>query len=127
VISNGPDLPSGHELIDLEHEGWRALSTDGATAAAFYDRLLADRVLVVLPGGRVIDDRDEMVDAMRGPPWDRYELSRPKVLPIASDVATVAYEARAQRGRDTYAAWFTSIYVRENGVWKLAVHQQTPL
>ena len=57
------------ELLDLEREGWDALSTDGDAATAFYDRVLADDVLMLLPGGMVIDDRSTVVESMeRVPP-----------------------------------------------------------
>ena len=45
----------------LERAGWDALSTSGAAAATFYDRVLADDVLMVLPGGLVIRSRAEAI------------------------------------------------------------------
>jgi hypothetical protein len=67
--------PHDEELVRLEEAGWRALASSGEAAAAFYDRVLAARILAVLPGGMVIDDRDEMISAMGGAPWDSYRLS----------------------------------------------------
>lgn len=115
------------ELLDLEREGWRALSTDGEAAAAHYDRVLADEVLMLLPGGLVIDDRRGVVDSMRGEPWESFELSDERVLPLGGDAAIVSYRAAARRSGSTYTALFNSTYVREGGQWRLVVHQQTPV
>ena len=53
------------DLIALEHAGWDALATSG-DAADHYAAALARQVLVVLPGGMTIDDRDEVVRSMSG-------------------------------------------------------------
>jgi hypothetical protein len=119
------DEPSG--LLGLERAGWRALSTGGDEAMAFYEDALARVVVFVLPGGFVLDDRDAVVESMGGAPWDAYELSDERVVPLTGDTAAVVYRARAERGGSTYSALFASTYVRETGRWKLAVHQQTPL
>ena len=115
------------ELLDLEREAWKALSTDGETAAAFYERVLAERVIVLLPGGMVIDDRSAVVDSMRGAPWSTYELSDERVLSLGEDAAVVTYRVAARRGEMDYAALLNSTYVRSDGRWQLAVHQQTPI
>jgi hypothetical protein len=115
------------ELLELEREGWNSLRRGGDDAGAFYDRVLAREVLMLLPGGTVIDDRARVVDSMRGPPWDEHELSDERVLQLGADVAIVAYRARARRGDMTYVALFNSTYAREAGEWRLALHQQTPL
>lgn len=115
------------ELLELEHEGWRALSSDGDAAAAHFRLVLADDVLMLLPGGLVIDDRQAAVDSMGGAPWDGCELTDERVLALGSDAAVVAYQATATREDTTYTAFFNSTYVREQGDWRLAVHQQTLL
>jgi len=115
------------ELLGLERAGWEALSTDGSTAASFYDDVLASDVLVLLPGGMVIDDREGMVDSMRGDPWDSYDLQDERVMPLGGSAAVVAYRAVARRAGQEYAALCNSTYVRQDGRWKLALHQQTPI
>lgn len=115
------------DLIALEREGWRALSTSGDAAAAHYEEVLADRVLMLLPGGLVIDDRAEVVRSMGGAPWDDHELVDERVLELDDGVAVLAYRGRARRGDTDYEALFTSVYVRAGGAWRLAVHQQTPV
>jgi Domain of unknown function (DUF4440) len=115
------------ELLELERSGWKALASDGPSAAEFYRRVLAARILFILPGGIVSDDREEMVSAVGGAPWDAYELSDERVEPLGVDAAVVAYRARARRAGNDYDAWFTSTYRREADGWRLALHQQTPV
>jgi len=114
------------EVLALERAGWEALATAGA-AGPFYANVLADQVLMLLPGGMVLDDREQVVEAMGGPPWDRYELADERVLELSDDSAVVAYRATARRGATEYTALFTSTYVRRASGWKLALHQQTPI
>jgi hypothetical protein len=115
------------EPLDLERAGWEALSTSGEVAAAFYNDVLASRVVMLLPGGMVIDDRDEAVDAMSGAPWDTFELADERVFPLDGGSAAVVYRASARRGATQYSALFNSTYVREDAHWRLALHQQTPI
>ena len=39
------------ELIELEEQGWRALSSTVEAAAEFYEWVLDDTVVMLLPGG----------------------------------------------------------------------------
>jgi hypothetical protein len=113
-------------LIELERASWEALTTAGA-ASPYYDRELARDVLMLMPGGMVIDDRATVVDSMKGEPWSSYDLGEMRVFPLGDDAAVVWYSGRATRGDHEYAALFNSTYVREGGNWRLAVHQQTPM
>lgn len=114
-------------LIDLERSAWDALTTSGEAAGAFYDAVLADEVLMLLPGALVIDDRQTVIDSMKGSPWDSVELSHERVTELTDSCAVVSYEASATRNGTEYQALFNSTYVRDDGEWKLALHQQTPL
>lgn len=113
------------DVLAIERRAWQALSTSGA-AGEFYDDVLADEVLMLLPGGLVIDDRAAVVESMGGAPWDSYELRDERVHRVSADVAVVAYAATATRGDHTYDALFSSTYVRDGERWRLSVHQQTP-
>ncbi len=114
-------------LLELERSGWRALATGGEAAGAFYGDVLADDVLMLLPGGLVIDDRDEVVSSMSGAAWDSFELADERVFDLTPDSAVVAYRATARRSDTSYQALFNSTYVRQAESWRLAVHQQTPI
>lgn len=116
---------TANELLDLERAAWRALSTEGA-APTFYDAVLADEVLMLLPGGMVIDDRATVIESMAGVPWSSYRLSDERVLELSPTSAVVAYRATATRDGADYSALFNSTYVLVDGEWRLALHQQTP-
>lgn len=113
------------ELLRLERAGWEALSPGGDPVEHYRD-VLASEVLMLLPGGMVLDDRDRVIDSMQGAPWDEYRLSDERVIHLGGDCAVVAYRARARRGGQDYEALFNSTYRREDGRWRLALHQQTP-
>jgi hypothetical protein len=116
-----------HELIDLEKEGWRALSSSGEVAAEFYERVLDEMVVMLLPGGLVLDDRVTIVQSMAGQPWSAYDLENLRVLQPTEDTAAVLYDVVAQRtGQPEYSALISSVYVRRGDEWKLTLHQQTP-
>ena len=102
-----------HEtLLDLEHAAWQALSSEGA-APAFYREVLADDVLMLLPGGMVIDDRDTVIQSMGGAPWSSYELADERVYDLGDDSAVVAYRGTATRDGTDYEALFNSTYIRD--------------
>jgi hypothetical protein len=88
------------EFIELERAAWQALSTSRERAAEFYDAILANDVLMLLPGGLVIDDREQLIDPMRGAPWTSFELSHERVLALTNtSAASPITERRRRRGR----------------------------
>lgn len=115
------------DLLRLERAGWEALSTCGDAAASFYEKTLATDVVMLLPGGLVIDDRAQAIGSMRGAPWSSFELSDERVLELSDTCAAVLYRAAATRGSTAYEALINSTYVREEGAWRLKLHQQTPV
>jgi hypothetical protein len=120
-------MTRAEDLVALEESGWQALSSGGAVAREFYDGVLDDEVVMLLPGGMRLDDRALMLDAMAGQPWASHMLEDPHVLPVTDHVAVVTYGVVAQReGAPTYSALISSTYVRRGDAWRLALHQQTP-
>ncbi len=114
------------DLADLERRGWEALSTAGA-GGAFYDEVLDDEPVMLLPGGMLVTDRAAMVEAMSGPPWSSFALEDVAVRLLGDDVGVVTYGVVAQRGDEPPdSALMASTDVRRPAGWRLAVHQQTP-
>ena len=72
----------------------------------FVDEVLAPDVLMLLPGGMVIDDRAQVVASMGGAPWQSHQLSDERVVPLGTDAAVVAYRATAVRADTPYTALF---------------------
>jgi hypothetical protein len=114
------------ELIGLEQEGWEALSSSGEAARAFYERVLDRTVVMLLPGGMVLDERAAIIDSMSGQPWSSFELEDVRCLQPTSDTGIVTYGVVAQRRSQQYSALMSSLYLRRDDGWKLAFHQQTP-
>jgi hypothetical protein len=115
------------DLVDLEGEGWRALSTSQEEARAFYGRVLADEALMVFPGGMLLRGKDEILASIGAQPWASFSMEETQALPLGDEAGAVVYHVRAQReGREPYAALISSVYVRCDGQWRLVLHQQTP-
>ena len=115
-----------NELVALEREGWEALSSSGEAARAFYERVLDRQVVMLLPGGMVLEERGAIVDSMSGQPWSSFELEDVRCLQPTPDTGVVAYGVSARRGSQDYSALMSSVYVRREEGWKLTFHQQTP-
>jgi hypothetical protein len=114
-------------LIDLENDGWRALSSGAEAARSFYEHVLDRDVVMLLPGGMRIDNRARALDTMSGQPWSSHELQDVAVRSLSDTAAAVVYAVTARRGdAKPYSALITSTYVRRADGWKLALHQQTP-
>jgi hypothetical protein len=106
------------ELLQIEHEL-------GAGSADAYRRHLADEALFVLPNG--VLDRDACIAAMEASPgWDELEISDARTVRLGDDSAILTYAWRSRRAETVYSALMSSVYVRRDGVWHLALHQQTP-
>jgi hypothetical protein len=110
----------------LERRGWAALSTRGETARVFYEDVLDEQVVMVLPGGIVLDDRANIVESMSGQPWSRYALEDVRCVRLAPTIAVVTYGVVAERDGQEYSARMSSLYIQREDRWKLAFHQQTP-
>jgi hypothetical protein len=113
--------------LDLEFQAWEALTTSGEAAADFYGEVLAEEVLMLFPGGMVMDDRSAVIESMTGSPWQSFDITDERVLPLGETAAVVAYRATAVREGVDYTALFSSTYLLQDDVWKLAFHQQTPV
>lgn len=114
-----------HPILDLEEEGWRALSS--GQGAQFYESMLTEDALLVVPG--MVVDRATFLEAVQHEkPWSRYEIEDPRLVQLTADSAALVYRVTAQReGQPAYVALISTTYVKRGESWKLAHHQQTPL
>ena len=114
------------ELVELERQGWRALSEGSRAAVAFYDEVLAEDAVMIFPGGMLIKGKARILESMAGPPWQWFELKDPQVFALSDDTCAVAYKVLAQRaGGEVYHALISSIYARAGDGWQLVLHQQS--
>lgn len=114
------------ELLELEQQGWEALSSEGDAGKRFYASVLRHDAVMLFPGGMHIVGRERILQSLGSQPWETFRIENAHMVSLAANVATLAYRVTAQRkGSQPYVALVSSTYVRDRA-WKLVVHQQTP-
>jgi hypothetical protein len=105
------------DLLAIEHQ----LANDGGDA---YRRHLLDDAVVIVPG--MVLDKEETAEAIdQSPGWDEWSIEEPRVVELTPDSRILTYLWRSRQGDERYTAFMSSTYVRRDGEWKLAMHQQT--
>lgn len=97
--------------------------------ATFYAEHLTADALMAFPEPVGLLTRERIVESVRGAPrWNDVTFERTEFRPLNDDTALLAYLARARRDGEPhdYVAIASSVYVRRNGRFCLAFHQQTP-
>lgn len=114
------------ELEALERAGWDSLC-DG-TAAEHYGRTMTEDGVMVLANGMALG-REEVVASLRdAPTWASYELSELRLVSVGDHGAALVYVGTARRDDDpAFVGAMTSVYVRGEGGWRLALYTQTPI
>jgi hypothetical protein len=109
------------DLIALEEQFWKG-------DADFYRQRLTAEALTVFPDPVGVLGKEETVASIvQAPRWRDVEFTEVRAVMLATDAALLVYRATARRaGQVTYVTRASSVYVRQNGAWTLAFHQQTP-
>lgn len=111
-------------LLALEEEAWQALCA--GRGAEYFTRCLTDDALLVVPG-MVIDKPTFLSAVAKEEPWASYRIEEPRVVQLSDASAVLLYRVRATRaGQPELVGMFSSVYVRRDGAWRMAYHQQTP-
>lgn len=111
------------ELLELERKFWSA-------DAEFYRRHVDERCLLVFaPFSGLLSTEEVAMSIAGGSRWEDVEIGECHSLALANGtVRALSYTAHARRGdSERYSARVTSLYVRRDTGWKLAVHQHTPI
>jgi hypothetical protein len=110
------------DLLAIERRFWTG-------DAEFYRHNLDDRCLTAFTTAAGVADKDEIADSVGAAKrWRDLEIDFRGLVEPTSDVAILTYQAEATRQNgEPYSALVSSGYVKRNGAWKLAFHQQTPL
>jgi hypothetical protein len=113
------------ELLHIERAGWDSLCE--STGADFYGGLMLPDAVMVLANGMVMDRNTVVAALAESPPWRAYELSGVHVIVLDDDNAVLVYTGTAYRdGQEpAFVGAMSSVYHRVDGVWKLALYQQT--
>lgn len=113
-------------LIDIERRLW-------TNDAQFYQDTLTEDCLLVFAETGVIT-REVAVDAIRkeneqGRRWAEVNFEEIRQLRLADAVSLLNYRvtARWEHEQSSVTLLASSIYVRRDETWKLALHQQTPV
>lgn len=116
------------DLIQLEQEGWRALSSPGNAARDFYDSRLAEDAVMLFPGGMRIEGKGNILESFASQPWQSFHMEDQSVVIPSEDMGIVIYKVTAQRQDSVpYSALASSTYALRDGRWLLVLHQQTPV
>ena len=109
------------DLIALEEQFWKG-------DADFYRQRLTAEALMVFPDPVGVLGKEETVASIsQATRWRDVELTEVNVVMLATDAALLVYRATARRAEQaTDVTRASSVYVRQEGVWTLAFHQQTP-
>jgi hypothetical protein len=110
------------ELSALEEQFWKG-------DADFFRRHLIDDALLVLPPPAGLMTKAMTVRSIgESSRWSEVTLREVNVLELSDGVALLTYRATARReaAGPRYTARVSSAFVRRDGEWKLAFHQQTP-
>ncbi len=125
TVRHHADMDGLAHLVDLERLGWEALSS-GDGGRYYSEHLTSDAVMAFSFG---VLTRQQALEAMASAPaWSTYDMQDPQVVALTPDSGIVVYRVVAQRpGQPVYTATISSTYVRRDGTWRLAFHQQSPV
>ncbi|MCU1636070.1 MAG: hypothetical protein JWQ68_1309 [Cryobacterium sp.] len=116
------DLPA--RLLNEEHAGWRAILA-GRGGEHYQQAMTRDALTIVSDG---VYDRDGVRASFAAfAPWDSYEIHEPAIIRLGERAGVVAYRAVAQRGDDRHEFRMSTTYLYDDGAWRIAAHQQTPI
>lgn len=114
-------------LLDLERSGWDSLCN--STGAQFYGDIMTDDGVMVLANG-VVMDRDAVIGSLgHSRPWQSYDIDDHRVVGVGPDSAALVYLGTGYRHGDqpAFVGLMASVYVRQDGRWRLALYQQTSI
>ncbi|HET6632974.1 MAG TPA: DUF4440 domain-containing protein [Rhodanobacteraceae bacterium] len=116
--------------MSQEQELWRLEEQFWLGDAAFYERALAPKALMVLPAPAGVLDRAATLESICSTSrWQNVSFLQKHYAASTPDTAVLAYVVEADRGSKNsgYAAQCSSTYVRIKGSWQLALHHQTSM
>ena len=115
--------------MNHDRQLWRLETQFRLAGADFYERTLCADALMVFPPPAGVLDRAATLESVRGARWRTVSIDARHLEMPDSNVAVLAYVARAERGEaeSAYVAQCSSTYVLGADGWRLALHHQTPL
>jgi len=119
------------ELIDLENRFWQSMVNEDAETAL---TMLAEPSLMVSSHGTMSFDHNEFRKMLEDGSMviNSFELNNMNVFFPTEDTALITYKARqttSMRGKAeqiTQEMTDASVWTRQNGQWRCAMHTETP-
>jgi hypothetical protein len=114
------------DLKKIEEGFWYAAGA--GKQGAYYREYMAEKGIAVMPEPYPVmtkQDAINMADEVMAP-WEDVRIENPRFLPLGAKSVAMVYHGKAMRNGQPYSANITSVYVKDNGSWKLALHQQSP-
>ncbi len=110
------------DLVAIERRFWTGDSE-------FYRHNLDDQCLTAFTEMAGVASKDQIADSVASERrWQDLQIDVRGLVEPTDDVAILTYHAAATRQNgEPYSALVSSGYVKRNGAWKMAFHQQTPL
>lgn len=110
------------DLYKIEKDFWTG-------DARYYQENLAEKCMVVFTEMSGLKTRDEVASMITEPQrWQDLKLEDKNAVDLSDDAVLLSYKALARRSNgEPYEAYVSSAYVKENGRWRMAFHQQTPV
>jgi len=110
------------ELLKLEEGFWKK-------GRAYFREHLSKDALMVLPSPAGVMTRAMTLRSIdESSRWAELTMREAQVLSLSETVAVLTYHATGRREAvgPRYTARCSSVYLQDEGRWKLALHQQTP-
>jgi hypothetical protein len=114
-------------MADTDSKLWRLEKQFWLGGADVYEQYLADSSVMVFAG--MVLTKLQTVDAIAsGSRWTSVSFTDQRVVRLTPDAVALIYRASGSRERQQapYSALVSSVYVRDDEDWKLALHQQSP-
>ncbi len=111
------------DLLKLERQFWTG-------DADFYREHLDDKCLVAFTDMAGVMGKEDIAQMVKKDPprWSDLKFEDKGMVTPADGIAILSYQASGKRGTGAaYKAVVSSGYVKRDGAWKMAFHQQTPL
>jgi hypothetical protein len=113
-------MEGGSKLWELEQQFWLG-------GVEVYRQHLADNSLMVFPG-MVLTKPQTVESIASGPRWTSVSFTEQRLVQLTPGTVALIYRASSARGPEEapYSALVSSVYVKQDDDWRLALHQQSP-
>jgi ketosteroid isomerase-like protein len=119
------------EILQLEKRYWDAIKSQDIDAM---EALTADPCLVVGPQGASLVDRKQFREIWSNDDWRvrsfKIDDASASTREVGNNTVALAYKVNEELEHlgkpQKMEAYDTSVWVRENGSWRCAVHTETP-